>query len=93
MCKKTSHKFAIRETKARYNVTRDPNLEIEDHDFRNYHINGITFPPMLIIGKDAIAKVVYLELERTQEQIRQHIKSNKGGTMGGTKSLQKQITL
>ncbi len=53
MCYKTSNKFTVNEMEARYNVARDPNLDIDDHDFTNYHIIGFTFPPMLIIGMDA----------------------------------------
>lgn len=53
MCYKTSNKLTVPDMESRYNVQRDPNLDIEDGDFTSYHINGFSFPPMLIIGMDS----------------------------------------
>ena len=53
MCYKTSNRLTVNEMELRYDVARDPNLDIEDTDFTSFHINGFSFPPMLIIGMDA----------------------------------------
>ena len=52
MCYKTSNSKPVSVMEERYNIKRDPNLDIEDNDFVSHHINGFTFPPMLIIGMD-----------------------------------------